>query len=360
MHAPSSHNPHSERITMSVLCGKLTPVRDERPIARSAHGAACGAARGPDRRGGRLAPALLALVGLSACPKSDDLPDTDPIMAPAPTPPPEASDAESDEDAYVRIRDAFESDPAFVRGAGFDAARSRLRTIANEADDSHLRANASLLLGAMLEARGEGKAAIDQYRHAARLVTDDAGPVMALALALAADEQYAEAAKAQARAAELIPTTWRTGWRSESCGSRPATPRAAPGPTSTTSGGARGSSTGSPSSTATPTGSPRGAGRLRARAGLGDRRGHGAGPRLRPEDRPRPEGPHGRGGGHGPAAPGALPPGARGPAARRARRGGPRCDRGGAGRGRSRAGRAPQDHGPGIPPRASDSLRGAR
>jgi tetratricopeptide (TPR) repeat protein len=109
------------------------------------------------------------------------------------------------EQIYRRIRDQVQSDPGFARGTEFEAAREDLRRIANEADDAHLRANASLLLGELLEAKGEGKQAIDHYRHATRLVSDDAGPFMALALALAKDEQFAEAAEVQHRATELDP-----------------------------------------------------------------------------------------------------------------------------------------------------------
>lgn len=107
---------------------------------------------------------------------------------------------------YLRWRDRFEKDPQLARSDAFERMRAQLREVTNDAKaETPLRANAALLLGAVHEARGETKAAIGLYRHAAKLMPDDAGPHMALALALAADEQFEDAAKVQARATELDP-----------------------------------------------------------------------------------------------------------------------------------------------------------
>ncbi|HET6583752.1 MAG TPA: HEAT repeat domain-containing protein [Nannocystaceae bacterium] len=81
-----------------------------------------------------------------------------------------------------------------------------LRAITNEADDVHLRANAALLLGAVLQERDRWSEAAGAYRRATELVPDDAGPWMALARAEAKQpERTSEAIAAQRRALELDP-----------------------------------------------------------------------------------------------------------------------------------------------------------
>jgi tetratricopeptide (TPR) repeat protein len=106
---------------------------------------------------------------------------------------------------YQQIRDRFDRDPKSVVGADFPQVRGSLMEIANGADDVHLRANASLLLGALHELREERSLAIDLYRHASKLVTDDAGPLMALALALSAGGEHAEAVEVQEKVTQLDP-----------------------------------------------------------------------------------------------------------------------------------------------------------
>jgi tetratricopeptide (TPR) repeat protein len=116
-----------------------------------------------------------------------------------------AKPAIDDEATYRRIRDRFERDPQATIGAEFEQVRTSLRAITNDSEDAHLRANAALFLGTLHEARKELAPAIDLYRHAAKLVADDAGPHMALALALAAHGQHAEAVTVQEKATALDP-----------------------------------------------------------------------------------------------------------------------------------------------------------
>jgi len=119
---------------------------------------------------------------------------------------PEMADDAARAKRYEAIKKAFELDPkAAVAGKTFAAHRADLQAIADRADDRFLRANASVMLGHMVELRGDAKGAIAYWRHASKVVDDDAGPFMTLALGLAADKQYAEAATAQAKAAELDP-----------------------------------------------------------------------------------------------------------------------------------------------------------
>ena len=114
---------------------------------------------------------------------------------------------------YERWFERLETEPNFVATAAFEAARADLQRMANEAKDVHLRANAALLLGALHEARGERDQAIGFYRHATKLIesapgerdVDDAGPFMALALALAAQKKFPEAIEAQKQATTLDP-----------------------------------------------------------------------------------------------------------------------------------------------------------
>jgi tetratricopeptide (TPR) repeat protein len=106
---------------------------------------------------------------------------------------------------YLAVRQRLEHDPKLAMGDGFAEVSAQLSEIANAADDPHLRANAALLLGSLYEARGDAKTAAAHYRHAAKLVPDDAGPWMALAVASAAAEDLPAAVQAQARATELDP-----------------------------------------------------------------------------------------------------------------------------------------------------------
>ncbi|MGH1341176.1 MAG: hypothetical protein ACRBN8_06470 [Nannocystales bacterium] len=96
-------------------------------------------------------------------------------------------------------------DPKLANTAAFFRAKTDLSRVSNEAKDIHLRANASLVLGSLYSARADLKGAIAQYQFAAKLVPDDAGPHMALAVALSADKQFKDAAQAQKTAATIDP-----------------------------------------------------------------------------------------------------------------------------------------------------------
>lgn len=136
---------------------------------------------------------------------------------PIPNPPPPAATDETkaetqaplDDDAaaerYLEIKARFDADPAVVKGPAFPELKRSLDEIANGAAAKPMRANAALLLGAMLDVRGASAQAAGYYEHAATLVPDDAGPFMALAVAHAAAGNYAEAVKAQEDAARLDP-----------------------------------------------------------------------------------------------------------------------------------------------------------
>lgn len=68
-----------------------------------------------------------------------------------------------------------------------------LREIAEKATDVPLRANASLLLGTLYERAGDRRSAVSFYRQAQKLLPAEIEARRVLALALAADGQYAEA-----------------------------------------------------------------------------------------------------------------------------------------------------------------------
>lgn len=106
---------------------------------------------------------------------------------------------------YLALKAKLEADPAVAKGPEFPAMRAELEGIANGAQAKPMRANAALLLGAMLETRGDHRKAAGYYQLAATLIPDDAGPHMALALAYAAAKDLTEAAKAQEQAATLDP-----------------------------------------------------------------------------------------------------------------------------------------------------------
>ncbi|MCA9710465.1 MAG: HEAT repeat domain-containing protein, partial [Myxococcales bacterium] len=123
----------------------------------------------------------------------------------APAEPKAPLDDDAAADRYLEIKTKFEADPAVVQGAEWPGVKAGLEEIANGAGAKPMRANAALLLGAMLEVRGEAAAAIGFYEHAATLVPDDAGPFMALAVAHATAGSFGEAVKAQEDAARLDP-----------------------------------------------------------------------------------------------------------------------------------------------------------
>ncbi|MBL4686003.1 MAG: hypothetical protein JKY37_15520 [Nannocystaceae bacterium] len=148
-------------------------------------------------------------------------PDAAPSAAlPAATAAPESREELADDEArakrYAQIADGLEADAAAATaGKVFASSQADLQSILDRADDRFLRINAAILLGHMLELRGDRKGAIAYWRHATKLVPsavgpdgagpDDAGPFMALALGLAGDKQFKAAAVAQATASALDP-----------------------------------------------------------------------------------------------------------------------------------------------------------
>ncbi len=182
-----------------TTCGNLTPVRSSRcrPLGRFSS-----------------KPRFLAVLmvfGLSLGCESE---------APKPKPSePSAGDGAADpgqgattpmtEDGFAQRAELWRTriteDPDLPSTAQFFEAKTELTRISNEAKDVHLRANASLMLGLLYEGRNDVKGAIAQYEHAAKLVPDDAGPYMALALAQSASKQFKEAALTQKKATTLDP-----------------------------------------------------------------------------------------------------------------------------------------------------------
>ena len=172
----------------------------------------------PFLRIGPIAPLFAGLLGLAALgcsgtdanneSKSDDQHAGD---AGGPTADgPKPVDAFANDDARAKrvsqIADRVDADSkAASAGKTFEAYRADLQSVIDRGEDRFLRANAAVLLGSLLEERGDVKGAIAYYRHASKIVPDDAGPHMALALGLARDKQYADAAQAQAKAAEFDP-----------------------------------------------------------------------------------------------------------------------------------------------------------
>ncbi len=184
---------------MKTTCGNLTPVRTTRcrPLRHFA----------PRTMFSALLTAALLVSGCESEPAESAATGskvTDAKADPEPVGPKPMT-----EDQFTQRteqwRDRVASDPTLANTADFFRAKDDLSRVSNEAQDVHLRANASLLLGLLYEGRTDVKGAIAQYRHAAKLVPDDAGPYMALALALASDKQFTDAAQAQRTATTLDP-----------------------------------------------------------------------------------------------------------------------------------------------------------
>lgn len=163
-----------------------------------------------DRVRAKLNPLWTAMLGVAVACKAPPPSEEAPRAAPeSPTPPAAevapAAAAVPLETRYARWRERFEQDEALGRGDAFPQLRSDLMEVANTAEDRHLRANAALLLGAVHEGRNEPALAEGFYRLAANVVADDPGPKMALALVLAAQNEFAEAATVQADVAAQDP-----------------------------------------------------------------------------------------------------------------------------------------------------------
>ena len=182
-----------------TTCGNLTPVR-------------CSRSRTDPRFPSRplFSAVLSAFLLVPGC--ESESPKSDPAGANTPEakadPGLEAPKPMTEDEFAQRTtlwRDRIAEDPTLANTAKFFEAKTDLERVSNEAKDPHLKANASLYLGLLYEGRKDIKGAIAQYQHAAKLVPDDAGPHMALALALAGDGQFAEAVQAQKTATTLDP-----------------------------------------------------------------------------------------------------------------------------------------------------------
>jgi tetratricopeptide (TPR) repeat protein len=121
------------------------------------------------------------------------------------TPPAAEPPAVDPEQAYLRAKGIVEAATGPLPQEAFARVSADLAAAADAARDPHLRANASLLLGSVLEERGERARAISFYRQALAAVPQEASAHAVLALALAADGKLDQAATVQARVVELVP-----------------------------------------------------------------------------------------------------------------------------------------------------------
>ncbi|MCA9653648.1 MAG: hypothetical protein KC501_27265 [Myxococcales bacterium] len=134
---------------------------------------------------------------------SEAPPAADDAAGDGPTTP--APDDDAAAERYLEIKATVDADPEVAKGAQFPQLKADLEAIANGAGAPTMRANAALLLGSLFDVRGESLRASGYYQHAATLVPDDAGPHMALAVALASTGDFEGAVKAQQQAATLDP-----------------------------------------------------------------------------------------------------------------------------------------------------------
>ncbi|MGB1277729.1 MAG: tetratricopeptide repeat protein [Nannocystaceae bacterium] len=82
---------------------------------------------------------------------------------------------------------------------------TKLRAVADKAQDTHLRANASLMLGRLYEGSEDRKAAISYYRQARDLLPEELDIQRGLAIALASDRQFSKAVPIQKKVVEQDP-----------------------------------------------------------------------------------------------------------------------------------------------------------
>lgn len=140
----------------------------------------------------------MVLLGLSAC--GEGQPSAPPpiprgeVKAAAETQagPTDASRAELYLQAKERMAALLPDDAAGPKRLVAELAPG-LREIAENAAEAPLRANASLLLGTLHERAGDRKSAISFYRQTIALLPEEIEPRRVLALALAADGQFAAA-----------------------------------------------------------------------------------------------------------------------------------------------------------------------
>lgn len=152
--------------------------------------------------------ATVCSIAGSGCGKSapvaqEEAPAKDPKAEAEPPPPPPLT-KEQAEEQYLRSKARIEATEK-LPDESFAEIEADLKRVANEAEDPHLRANASLLLGSQYEARGDQRSAISYYRQAQELIPDEVGPYIVLALALSKASRWEEAAAAQWIVVEKIP-----------------------------------------------------------------------------------------------------------------------------------------------------------
>ncbi|PRP90827.1 hypothetical protein ENSA5_61470 [Enhygromyxa salina] len=156
--------------------------------------------------------ACLSACTIAGCGKTASQTDTGKAEAgeveQPPAPPPLTQ--EQLEELYRASKARFEATTTLPDDS-FAELRADLMRVANEAQDVHLRANASLLLGGMHEARADSRAAISFYRQAQELIPDDPAPHIVLALALSQDKKWDQAIAEQWRVVEMIPDDL-VGW----------------------------------------------------------------------------------------------------------------------------------------------------
>ncbi|TPV97127.1 MAG: tetratricopeptide repeat protein [Myxococcales bacterium FL481] len=92
-----------------------------------------------------------------------------------------------------------------LSAAQLEQMRSELSEVASLAEDPHLRANASLAVGALFEESGDAKSAVAFFRQAVAAVPNEAPTHAMLALALAKSGELPQAIDVQQRVVELLP-----------------------------------------------------------------------------------------------------------------------------------------------------------
>ena len=99
----------------------------------------------------------------------------------------------------------YEETKAAVESGKLDGAEAALGKISQQAKDPHLRANASLFLGALAEAKEDWLSAVSHYKQARAAVPQEPSTHAVLALALAKLERYSDAVPVQETLVEMTP-----------------------------------------------------------------------------------------------------------------------------------------------------------
>ncbi len=108
------------------------------------------------------------------------------------------------EELYRTVKTRIEATTQ-ISDASFAEHERDLRKVAEKAEDKHLRANASMLLGSLFEERGDRRTAISFYRQAMAAVPEEPSPRAVLAMSLAADQQWKEAIEIQGEVVRMVP-----------------------------------------------------------------------------------------------------------------------------------------------------------